>query len=93
VLNIPGQFNNMKINNFVILGPIDDESPTYWNMYEGWTIHLGEATTFPKDILSLPLPQGSTGMLEYQSHNAIPINLYYPYPGVVMNSNIFGILH
>ena len=49
---------------FLITGPVIDEEQTYWNNDRGWVPFLVEGTTLPKKILTTPLPQGATGIME-----------------------------
>jgi len=52
--------------DFIIHGPILSERPTYWNVdLCAWTDNIMEATTFPREILSLPHPVGMEGIMEY----------------------------
>ncbi len=46
--------------------------PTYWNDEAGeWTTDFAEATSFPKMILTTPLPKGTTAVLEINNDNVI----------------------
>lgn len=61
------EFLNCPCNTktqFVITGPVTNEEQTYWNMDRQWVTYLAEATTFPHDILTSPLPPGSSGVME-----------------------------
>lgn len=42
--------------------------PTYWNDTLGeWTTEFSEATSFPQIILTTPLPQGASHVIEVHS--------------------------
>lgn len=53
---------NKSINNTqcIILG----EDCTFFNLDHGWVDDETEATTFPIEIMSLPLPTGAVGIRE-----------------------------
>ena len=66
----------MKNNQFIITGPIENEEQLYWNNDPSrmW-VEFGEATTFPVDILSSPLPPRASGVMEL-TITRIPITVY-----------------
>lgn len=50
--------------------------PTYWNDETGeWTTDFAEATSFPKMILTTPLPPGATHVMEVHSSGE-PLGTY-----------------
>jgi hypothetical protein len=51
------------MTQFVITGPIVDDELLYWNNDWGWT-SLEEATTFDKEIMTVPLPVEGSGVME-----------------------------
>ena len=54
----------MKIDSYVILGPWDEHhGSTYWNMEKGWVHDFYEADIYSIDIFTVPLPEGSTGIM------------------------------
>lgn len=53
-----------KETQFIVAGPVVNEEQTYWNNDRQWVTFLAEATTFPHDILTSPLPIGSSGIME-----------------------------
>ena len=65
---------------FLIHGPIRSERPTYWSVdLEIWVISLSLASKFPRDILTLPLPEGTEGVMEYDPQGLF-LNWFTPYP-------------
>jgi hypothetical protein len=65
-----------KKNQFIITGPRDGEDQLYWNNSPTrmW-VEFGEATTFPIDILSAPLPPRASGIMEVTIER-IPVREY-----------------
>ncbi len=63
---------------YIICGPFNkDHGCTYWSMSRGWigSEDFYDADIFPVDILTLPLPVGSTGVMAFKS-NAEPIGQF-----------------
>lgn len=51
---------------FFVCGTVtEEENATYWNNDKGWTEDISEATPFDSRVLTLPLPPGGTGIIEY----------------------------
>jgi len=62
---------------FVILGPIVDEEATYWNVPNwAWTKEYFDATTFDKEIMTSPLPEGGVGYMEIVKGTEYPVGVY-----------------
>jgi hypothetical protein len=56
----------MSQSYFLIHGPIESEAPSYWSVvFNDWIDTLSFASKFPRDILTLPLPEGTEGIMEY----------------------------
>ncbi len=52
--------------------PSGGEEPTYWNDTAGeWTADFTEATSFPKMILTTPLPVGTSSVLEIDNNGEV----------------------
>lgn len=49
---------------FVVAGPVLNEEQLYWHNDDKWITSLPDATTFPAEILTSPLPLGATGIME-----------------------------
>jgi hypothetical protein len=66
--------------DFRIHGPIENEAPTYWNVdLWTWVLSFEMASKFPRDILTLPLPEGTEGVMEYDPQGLF-LNWFTPYP-------------
>ena len=63
---------------FHILGPMIGEEPTFWNIDKGW-VDYNSSTPFTGEILTLPLPEGSTGVMPFSSENE-PLAQYNSLP-------------
>jgi hypothetical protein len=50
--------------HYIITGPVIDEEQTYWHNDHGWITELPDATTFPVQIVTTPLPVGATGLMK-----------------------------
>jgi len=51
---------------YFILGPrSDSDAPTYWSMDNEWVENIYKADPFPIDILTVPLPRGSVGVMPF----------------------------
>jgi hypothetical protein len=67
------------VHYFLIHGPIQNELPTYWYVgLQSWMPDIDLASKFPHDILSLPLPQGAEGVMEYT-----PSGLFFTWFAIV----------
>ena len=53
---------NMNTRYYIISHRFESP-PTYWNLDLGWIEDFHLATRFPRDILSVPLPPGSGGVM------------------------------
>ena len=52
-------------NYFLICGPLVDDKSTYWDGPDnGWTSDINYAIKYSKSILTRPLPEGGTSILE-----------------------------
>jgi hypothetical protein len=72
-----GQSFPIMLNKFVIVGPEDHNGiATFWNAYRGWG-GFDIASIFGELILTLPLPQGSVEVMEY---NEAMMKSYRPTP-------------
>jgi hypothetical protein len=65
--------------NFIIAGPIDGDEPTWYNLIEGWTTEIEQASLFPRAILSDPLPPGGVFFAEIGENYGI-VATYTPLP-------------
>lgn len=66
----------MNPNNFYILGETDEEgNASYWHNTNRWTYYKGHATVFGEEILTLPPPEGATGIIE-ENQEGLPVNFY-----------------
>ena len=48
----------------LLCGPIIEDEPTYWNVDLGWVNKEDEASRLPMEIMNLPLPRGTSAILE-----------------------------
>lgn len=64
--------------NYVIIGTEDSERWPYWNNDLGWVEEFNQATTFPIDILSYPLPEGATGVTAFYHNTPVQQFIYAP---------------
>jgi hypothetical protein len=57
----------MKKTNFFIVGPDTAEGESqFWSIdLWGWTDDYDQASSFGKEILAMPLPRGTQGIMEY----------------------------
>lgn len=79
----------MNESNFFIIGPLNDsEEPTFWNIDEGWTDNFDKATPFSGDILTDPLPKGTTCIIPF-SKEGQPLAQFGPLTGSRGNQNFF----
>lgn len=69
------------MTQFVIAGPIANDTQLWWHNELGWIEDLIEATTLPVDILTTPLPPGATGVLEITMDGSY-VCFYTLLPGV-----------
>jgi len=60
---------------FYILGPRVSEELTYWNLDKGWVTEFAEGTPFTGEILTLPLPWGTTHVMAFSSASE-PLDQY-----------------
>ena len=67
----------MNPNNFYILGETDEGgNASYWsNNINGWTQSKFLASEFGEEILTLPPPEGATGLIE-ENAEGLPVNFY-----------------
>ena len=74
---------------FIILGPIVDDEPTYWNVDAGWTVSEKHASHLPKDVLTRPLPEGGVAIKECKEDGTI-IAIFDPSPseGMIFEKRI-----
>jgi hypothetical protein len=64
---------------YYILGPrSQSDSMMYWSNTLGWVEDIEHADEFPIDILTVPLPIGSVGIIPFHS-NGCPEGSYYKY--------------
>jgi len=70
----------MKDLDFYILGPRVGDELTYWNLDKGWVTDFGDASAFPKEILTLPLPEGATTVMPFSSASE-PMSQFNLLPG------------
>lgn len=62
----------LKGSNFFILGPVTEaENATYWSDQFGWIEDIDKATVFTRQIITLPLPPGGTGIVEYLNNSPV----------------------
>lgn len=62
----------LKGSNFFVLGPVtEDETATYWNNESGWIEDITQATAFDRRVLTIPLPPGGTGIVEYLDNSPV----------------------
>ena len=74
---------------YLICGPFhEDHGCTFWSMEKGWvdSEDFYSADIFPADIMTLPLPEGATGIMAFKS-DAEPVAQFdlLPRGGVVEN--------
>jgi hypothetical protein len=67
----------MNETNFYIFGPLAGGDPSYYNIDKGWIYEFEDATPFTGEILTLPLPQGTTCVMAL-STDFEPLEQYDP---------------
>lgn len=86
--NLYSAIKNMD-SQYIILGPIlDGEIETCWNAYFGWITKRTEATLHSFSVLTMPLPLGTTDLLEVSPQGDIR-GLLMPLPSGRGGVNIF----
>jgi hypothetical protein len=69
------------MNSFIILGPIVDDAPSFWNKECGtWTMSKDHATRYQRDILTSPLdsPLDIQDVTIQEEMGGMPVALYIP---------------
>jgi hypothetical protein len=59
----PQEKKMMNKETLIIVGPVNDDEPTYWNNDQEWISDITEATHFDRRIFTAPLPGGTTGIM------------------------------
>ena len=68
-----------KDSVFLVCGPsTEDDNASYWSNHAGWTEDITEATVFDSRVLTAPLPDGGTGIVEYV--NDTPVKFFGKLP-------------
>ena len=71
----------MPKTTFIIIGPFVDETLLYWNVDKWeWVSDYNDASHFPQEILTLPLPRGVSSVMEVLEDGE-PVTNYTPHPG------------
>ena len=90
-LNLPKDYMENRITTsdpyFHILGPMVGEELTFWNIDHGWVDYF-DSTPFTGEILTLPLPEGATGVMPFSGENE-PVAQYNTLPGGDVFEKVF----
>ena len=82
----------MNNNHYIIYGPFVDEETTFWNQeVEEWTLDEDYATKMGRDVLTTPLPFGTTAIIE-RDENGNMQSFLYTLPPIGNVHNIFEYL-
>ena len=73
---------------YLVLGPSNGDNTTYWDTNTGWTENQTEASVYSAMVLTLPLPPGTTDLLEVSPQGDIR-GLLMPIPCQYGGGNFF----
>ena len=73
---------------YLVLGPSNGDQTTYWNSANGWTEEESNASVYSAIVLTMPLPTGTTDLLEVSPKGDIR-GLLMPLPSGRVGGNFF----